>query len=120
MMAQSLGSSEKNIEKIAQLLVDKLELEKIIVTLGAEGMGMIDTKTDGKFHKIPTVAREVFDVSGAGDTAISAIVSAMVSGGTLEEAAWIGNCASGVVVGKKGTALVTQSELKKFYESFQS
>lgn len=118
MMAQSLGSSEKNVEKIAELLVEKLELEKIIITLGAEGMGMIDTKGDGKFHKIPTVAREVFDVSGAGDTAISAVVAAMVSGASLEEAAWIGNCASGVVVGKKGTALVTQEELKAFYRSF--
>lgn len=118
MMAQNLGSSEKNIEKVAELLVEKLELEKIIITLGAEGMGMIDTKGDGKFHKIPTVAREVFDVSGAGDTAISAVSAAMVCGATLEEAAWIGNCASGVVVGKKGTALVTQQELKKFYESF--
>lgn len=118
MMAQALGSSEKNIEKIAELLVEKLELEKIVVTLGAEGMGMIDTKGDGKFRKIPTVAREVFDVSGAGDTAISAIVASMVAGASLEEAAWIGNCASGVVVGKKGTALTTQEELKSFFRSF--
>lgn len=117
-MAQSLGCNESDIETIAKFLVEKLALEKIIITLGAEGMGMIDTAGDGKFHKIPTVAREVFDVSGAGDTAISAIVASMVSGASLEEAAWIGNCASGVVVGKKGTALVDQEELKKFYLSF--
>lgn len=117
MMAQSLGCSEKNIEKVAMLLVDKLALKKIIITLGSEGMGMIDTETDGKFHKIPTVAKEVFDVSGAGDTAISAVVSALVSSATLEEAAWVGNCASGVVVGKKGTALASQEELKAFYPS---
>jgi bifunctional ADP-heptose synthase (sugar kinase/adenylyltransferase) len=49
--------------------------------------------------------------SGAGDTAISAIVSSLAVGATLEEAAWIGNCASGVVVGKKGTALATPAEL---------
>lgn len=119
MIAQNLGSSEKNIEKVAELLIDKLELEKIIITLGGEGMGMIDTKGDGKFHKIPTIAREVFDVSGAGDTAISAIVSSLVSGATLKEAAWIGNIASGVVVGKKGTALVDQDELRSFYKNYQ-
>ena len=117
MMAQSLGCTEKDIEKVAMLLVDKLALKKIIITLGSEGMGMIDTETDGKFHRIPTVAKEVFDVSGAGDTAISAVVSALVSSATLEEAAWVGNCASGVVVGKKGTALASQEELKAFYPS---
>lgn len=118
MMAQHLGYNEKNIEKIAELLIDKLELKKIIITLGADGMGMIDTTADGKFHTIPTVANEVFDVSGAGDTAISTIVASLVSGATLEEAAWIGNCASGVVVSKKGTALVNQKELREFFKHF--
>ncbi|MCO4755129.1 MAG: bifunctional hydroxymethylpyrimidine kinase/phosphomethylpyrimidine kinase [Bacteriovoracaceae bacterium] len=118
MMAQCLGSNETNIEKVAELLVDKLNLKKIIITLGSEGMGMIDTEGDGKFHKIPTVAKEVFDVSGAGDTAISAIVCALASGASLQEAAWVGNCASGVVVGKQGTALATQEELKSFYPAF--
>ena len=65
---------------------------------------------------IPTVAREVFDVSGAGDTAISAISSALSCGATLKEAAWIGNCAAGVVVGKKGTALVSTEELTDFHQ----
>ena len=118
MMAQSLGSNETNIEKVAELLVDKLSLKKIIITLGSEGMGMIDTDGDGKFHKIPTVAKEVFDVSGAGDTAISAIVCALAGGASLQESAWVGNCASGVVVGKQGTALATQEELKSFYPAF--
>jgi bifunctional ADP-heptose synthase (sugar kinase/adenylyltransferase) len=57
----------------------------------------------------------VFDVSGAGDTAISVLTSALLSGATLEEAAWIGNCASGVVVGKKGTATVNLEELNSFF-----
>ena len=73
----------------------------------------------GKTKRIPTVAKEVFDVSGAGDTAISAIVGAISSGASLEEAAWIGNCASGVVVGKKGTALVNQTELREFYNELK-
>jgi len=120
LMLQALGYSESDPEKAAEILVDKLDLKKIIITLGADGMGMLDTTLDGKFHKIPTVANEVFDVSGAGDTAISTIVASLVSGATLEEAAWIGNCASGVVVSKKGTALVNQKELRAFFLKFHS
>ena len=116
MMAKSLGFDTKNVEDIAKILVDKLQLEKIVITLGPEGMAMLDTKLDGTLHHIPTVASEVFDVSGAGDTAISAIVTALLTGASLEEAAWVGNCASGVVVGKKGTALVTKTELLHFYQ----
>ena len=76
---------------------------------------ILDTKIDKDLHFIPTVAREVFDVSGAGDTAISAIAASLACGASLTEAAWVGNCASGVVVGKKGTALVDQIELQKYF-----
>ena len=117
LICANLGYPETKVEKIAEILVDKLSLEKLIITLGGDGMAIIDTKAGGKLKTIPTVAREVFDVSGAGDTAISAISAALASGSTLEEAAWIGNCASGVVVGKKGTALVSQAELKNFYSN---
>jgi rfaE bifunctional protein kinase chain/domain len=116
LMARALGYSETNVEKISEILIDKLNLEKLIITLGADGMAITDTKLDGITKTIPTVAREVYDVSGAGDTAISTIVAAIASGASLEEAAWLGNCASGVVVGKKGTALVTQDELRSFYQ----
>jgi rfaE bifunctional protein kinase chain/domain len=116
LMVKSLGYNETDVQKISEILIDKLNLEKLIVTLGADGMAITDTKLDGKMRTIPTVAREVFDVSGAGDTAISTIVAAISCGASLEEAAWLGNCASGVVVGKKGTALVTQEELRQFYQ----
>lgn len=120
-MLRLLGVSKKtSIEDRAKYLVDKLALEKIIITLGANGMALLDTATDGEVHMIPTVAKDVFDVSGAGDTAISAIVASLTSGASLEEAAWIGNCASGVVVGKKGTALVTQDELSRYFSSFKN
>lgn len=116
MMAHHLGYAETDTAKIAEILVDKLELEKLIITLGGDGMAILDTKESGKLKLIPTVAREVFDVSGAGDTAISAIVASLSCGATLEEAAWVGNCAAGVVVGKNGTALVTLNELTNFHE----
>lgn len=119
MMVESLGYKETNLEKVAQILVEKLNLQKLVITLSGDGMGLLDIKADGKLYIIPTVATEVFDVSGAGDTAVSAITASLVAGSTLEEAAWIGNCASGVVVGKKGTALVNQSELKDFYNDLK-
>lgn len=117
LMVQSLGYQEKDLEVMARLLVDKLELEKLVITLGGEGMAMIDTLTDGQLKIIPTVANEVFDVSGAGDTAISLLTAALLAGASLEEAAWIGNCGSGVVVGKKGTATVSLLELQDFHQN---
>lgn len=116
MMVEALGHfKERKLENIAEILIDKLQLEKIIITLGADGMAMMDTKLDGQLKIIPTAANEVFDVSGAGDTAIAAISSALISGASLEEAAWIGNCAAGVVVRKRGTALCSKQELRDYY-----
>jgi D-glycero-beta-D-manno-heptose-7-phosphate kinase len=116
LMVEALGYfKEKNLNTIATILIDKLSLEKIVITLGAEGMAMLDTKVDSQLKIIPTAANEVFDVSGAGDTAIAAICSSLIAGATLEEAAWIGNCASGVVVSKRGTALCSKMELMDHY-----
>ncbi|MCT4640779.1 MAG: bifunctional ADP-heptose synthase [Bacteriovoracaceae bacterium] len=121
LMVNALGyNSDVAPVELAKILIDKLSLEKVIITLGAKGMGMLDTKGSGEFTEIPTVAREVFDVSGAGDTAISTIVAAMSAGANLEEAGWLGNCASGVVVGKKGTALVTTDELVSYFERIKT
>ena len=116
-MVEALGYfKERNLENIAKILIDKLSLEKVIITLGADGMAMLDTKVGGELKIIPTAASEVFDVSGAGDTVIAALTSALLSGASLEEAAWIGNCAAGVVVGKRGTALCSKNELKDYFQ----
>jgi rfaE bifunctional protein kinase chain/domain len=116
MMVEALGYfKERNLETIAKILVEKLQLEKIIITLGADGMAMLDTKIGGELRIIPTAANEVFDVSGAGDTAIAAISASLISGATLEEAAWVGNCAAGVVVRKRGTALCSKQELRDYF-----
>ena len=120
LMAQALGYfKEKKLETIAKILVEKLELEKLVITLGADGMAMLDTKESGELKIIPTVANEVFDVSGAGDTTIAAIFSAMLSGATLEEAGWVGNCAAGVVVKKRGTALCSKEELRDYFHNLK-
>ncbi len=115
-LVEALGYREQSIEQMADILVDKLNLEKIIITLGGNGMALVDTKSNNSIEFIPTVATEVFDVSGAGDTAMSALTAALLSGASLKEAAWIGNCASGVVVGKKGTATVNIDELLDYHQ----
>ncbi|MBM3841779.1 MAG: hypothetical protein FJ397_00725 [Verrucomicrobia bacterium] len=84
----------------------------LVVTLGEEGMLL---STGGKVRKvIPTAAREVFDVSGAGDTALAGLVLALAAGSSLEKAAHFANAAAGVVVGKLGTATVTPAELTAY------
>lgn len=120
LMVEALGYfKEKKLETIANILVDKLKVEKLVITLGADGMAMLDTKLGGDLKIIPTVANEVFDVSGAGDTTIAAICSALLSGATLEEAGWVGNCAAGVVVRKRGTALCSKEELRDYFQNLR-
>lgn len=120
LMVDALGYfKEKKLDTIANILIEKLKVEKLVITLGADGMAMLDTKVGGNLKIIPTVANEVFDVSGAGDTTIAAICSALLSGATLEEAAWVGNCAAGVVVKKRGTALCSKEELRDYFQNLR-
>ena len=86
----------------------------LVITLSEDGMLL---SRDGAVGKtIPTAAREVFDVSGAGDTALASLVLALVAGADLETAADFANAASGVVVAKLGTATVTPDELLKYVD----
>ncbi len=87
----------------------------LVVTLGAEGMLLSQQGVLGR--RIPTAAREVFDVSGAGDTVIAALTLAMIAGADIETAAHFANAAAGVVVGKIGTATVTPDELVAYVSS---
>ena len=81
----------------------------LAITLGADGMLLAK---DGKVERtIPTAAREVFDVSGAGDTVIACLTLALVADAKLEEAAELANLAAGIVVGKVGTATASREEL---------
>jgi D-beta-D-heptose 7-phosphate kinase/D-beta-D-heptose 1-phosphate adenosyltransferase len=80
-------------------------------------LGMMLFTKDGQRHHTPTRAREVFDVSGAGDTAIALYTLALCAGATPVEASEIANHASGVVVGKLGTATLTPDELLASFEN---
>jgi D-glycero-beta-D-manno-heptose-7-phosphate kinase len=101
--------------EVGQILLDRWKVENLLITLGEQGV-MLFRKGEPPYHA-PTRAREVFDVSGAGDTVIALFTLALVSGATACEAAEIANHASGIVVGKVGTATVTPAEL---LESFQN
>ena len=80
-----------------------------MVTLGENGIRLFEKR--GKVTHIPTVAQQVFDVSGAGDTVIATFALSLAVGASREEAARIANYAAGIVVGKLGTAVATKKEL---------
>jgi D-glycero-beta-D-manno-heptose-7-phosphate kinase len=90
-------------------LDERYGTKNVVVTLGEDGMLLSTSGTPLK--TIPTAAKEIYDVSGAGDTALAGLVLALTSGAGLEEAAHFANAAAGVVVAKLGTATVTPDEL---------
>ena len=101
-------------EKVCAQLHKLYGTRNLVITMSEDGMLL---STDGAIGKtIPTAAREVFDVSGAGDTALASLVLALAAGSDLETAAHFANAASGVVVGKLGTATVTPDELVAYVE----
>ncbi len=95
--------------RVGARLLELWECESVLITLSEQGM-MLFQPGHPPFH-VPTRAREVFDVSGAGDTAVALFTVALGGGATAEEAAEISNHASGIVVGKLGTATVAREEL---------
>jgi len=101
--------TDKDIDEAAKHVLEYLNLDSLLVTLGEQGMRLFER--NGNTTYIPTVAQEVFDVSGAGDTVIAAFTLALCSGATKLEAAHLANFAAGIVVGKVGTAVTTRKEL---------
>ncbi|OQX18270.1 MAG: rfaE bifunctional protein [Desulfobulbaceae bacterium A2] len=87
----------------------ELDCRSVLITRGEAGMALLDE--NGELSTIPTMAREVYDVTGAGDTVAAALALGMASGCTVAQAARLANYAAGVVVGKVGTASVTAAEL---------
>jgi D-beta-D-heptose 7-phosphate kinase/D-beta-D-heptose 1-phosphate adenosyltransferase len=90
-------------------LMERWQPRHLLITLGEHGLLLLGS--DGERRHIPTCAKTVYDVSGAGDTAIALFTLALAAGGSAAEAAELANYASGIVVGKLGTAVVTPAEL---------
>ena len=99
---------EDDLEARARKLIAELELDGLLLTRSEQGMTLFDRQ--GAMH-VPAQAREVYDVSGAGDTVIASVAVMLAAGATLAEAVRIANRATGIVVGKLGTAVVTRKEL---------
>jgi len=99
---------DSDVDNTGWKLLKSLKMKGLLITLGEKGMKLFK---DGRIIHIPTVAQEVFDVSGAGDTVISVFTLALACGVSMEEAAILSNVAAGVVVGKVGVAVITKDEI---------
>jgi len=109
---QAVGLKAKgsdNLIEAGKRLLSKLKCKAVLITLGENGMQLFEDK--GKTTHIPTVAQDVFDVSGAGDTVISTFTLALAAHSSVLDAAYISNIAAGIVVGKVGIAMLSQKEL---------
>ena len=100
--------TEEDLVQGGSKLLEKVKARALLVTRGERGMSLFEG--DGVLH-IPAVAKEVYDVTGAGDTVVASLTLALAAGATLREAADLANHAASVVVGKRGTATVTREEL---------
>ncbi len=102
--------SDKALTRAGRKLMYELKVGSVIITRGEDGMSVFKNK--GEVIHIPSVAKKIFDVSGAGDTVISVLSLGLSAGLSLEEAAIMANEAAGVAVGKMGTSTVSVEELK--------
>ena len=100
---------EEGVVKAGRRILSLLGCRAALITRGEDGMSLFERGR--KPVHVPAAAREVFDVTGAGDSVIAVMALAVVAGATLSEAAALANCAAGVVVGKVGTAQATPDEL---------
>lgn len=101
--------TNEDVEKAGKRLLALIRSQYLIIKRGEQGMSVFEPGK--KPLHIPTLAREVFDVTGAGDTVLAAVSLALLAGASIREAAVLANAAAGIVVGKVGTATVTPAEL---------
>ena len=103
----------QNHLRVGMKLMEKFSFRAILITRGESGMSLFEKEGRVKHTEFPAQAREVFDVTGAGDTVIGILALCMAAGASVREAAYLANHAAGIVVGKVGTATVTPEELKR-------
>lgn len=100
---------DASLQEAAQAIMTSLELDNLLITRSEEGMSLFSG--NGETVHIPTVAREVFDVTGAGDTVLAVLACGVAGGTGLTEAAQLANIAAGIAVAKVGTSVVTPAEI---------
>lgn len=102
-------SDEESLIAIGKEILSTINSEAVLITCGEKGMSLFEK--NGSITNIPTEAKDVYDITGAGDTVVSVLSLALGSGASMEVAARLANSAAGIVVGKLGTATVTTNEL---------
>lgn len=105
---RSIANEDEEIKKAAQIIRRKYHIENLVVTRSEKGLSLIGKRRSAH---IPTLAQEVFDVSGAGDTVIAVLAAAIAGQVDPRDAAYLANMAAGVVVGKVGTYAISREEL---------
>lgn len=107
--------SDENLHQAAKLIRAKLLCDSVLVTRGSKGMMLLEGESEPVY--VETAAREVYDVTGAGDTVIATLACALAAGASMFEAATLANHAAGIVVGKVGTATASADELIASFKS---
>ena len=102
-------NSEQEITRAGETLLRQLQCKNVLITLGADGMALF--QNDGQVHRIPTRARRVHDVSGAGDTVISTLTAALTGGANIVEAATLANYAASIVIEEVGAVPIDKKKL---------
>jgi D-beta-D-heptose 7-phosphate kinase/D-beta-D-heptose 1-phosphate adenosyltransferase len=104
---------EEDIKAIGNKLIEHFN-SHVLMTRGEKGIALFEK--NGEITNIPTKAKEVYDVTGAGDTSVATIALALAAGASIKEASILANHAAGITVGKVGTSTVSVEELKKSIE----
>jgi len=113
-MRQIPKSSQEHIINLGKKIIKKLKLKSLLITQGENGMTLFNNNLKTlRIKHIPTQTKEVFDVTGAGDTVISVFTLSIAAGSSFENAAEIANIAGQIVVSKLGTATINQKEIIK-------
>jgi D-beta-D-heptose 7-phosphate kinase/D-beta-D-heptose 1-phosphate adenosyltransferase len=107
--ARILVRDEADLRRVGQALLRRLQAQAVLITRGEQGMALFEARRP--VTHIPTFAREVYDVTGAGDTVMAVLALALAAGAPMRAAAVLANYGAGVVVGKRGTATVSRAEL---------
>ncbi len=108
-----LSTQNISIQQIGNALQQRVQCQAVVVTRGEEGMSIFERQ--GRSWTIPAVARQVYDVTGAGDTVVSTLALALSAKASIADAAVLANHAAGIVVGMVGTATVTRSQLQQVF-----
>ncbi|MEK6647344.1 MAG: D-glycero-beta-D-manno-heptose-7-phosphate kinase [Candidatus Firestonebacteria bacterium] len=113
--AESVGlpiRDEETLKKVGKELLSHLNCDAVLITRGEYGMTLFEKNATDKITHIPTIAQEVYDVTGAGDTVVSVLSLALAAKASMKDAANLANFAAGIVVGKLGAASVSINEIK--------